>query len=240
MKQTRVLVVDDEPQIRRALRAGLHANGFEVELAADGEAALDLMALNPAEIMILDLGLPGIDGIEVIQQLREWSTAPIIVVSVRDNEREKVRALDAGADDYLTKPFGMDELLARVRVGLRHAAGKEIEEPLLEYGDLRIDLARRVVSLASKEIHLTPTEYDLLRELAMNAGRVLTHQMLLSRVWGPASAESVGYLRVYVNQLRQKIELNPGRPHYILTEPGVGYRFRLDAMPPSEPPVSRS
>lgn len=240
MKQTRVLVVDDEPQIRRALRAGLHANGFEVELAADGEAALDLMALNPAEIVILDLGLPGIDGIEVIQQLREWSTAPIIVVSVRDNEREKVRALDAGADDYLTKPFGMDELLARVRVGLRHAAGKEVEEPLLEFGDLRIDLARRVVSLAGEEIHLTPTEYDLLRELATNAGRVLTHQMLLSRVWGPASAESVGYLRVYVNQLRHKIELNPGRPHYILTEPGVGYRFRLGAMPPSEPPVSRS
>jgi len=227
VKQTRVLVVDDEPQIRRALRAGLHANGFEVELAADGEAALDLMALNPAEIVILDLGLPGIDGIEVIRQLREWSTVPIIVVSVHDHEREKVLALDTGADDYLTKPFGMDELLARVRVGLRHASGKGNEEPLLEFGGLRIDLARRVVSLAGEEIHLTPTEYDLLRELATNAGRVLTHQMLLSRVWGPASSESVSYLRVYINQLRHKIEPDPSRPGFIVTEPGVGYRFRL-------------
>lgn len=234
MKQTRVLVVDDEPQIRRALRAGLSANGFGVELAADGEAALDLMALSPADVMILDLGLPGMDGVEVIRQLREWSEVPIIVVSVRNNEREKVRALDAGADDYLTKPFGMDELLARVRVGLRHAAGKETAESVLEFGMLQIDLARHVVRLSGEGIHLTPTEYDLLRELATNAGRVLTHQMLLSRVWGPASAESIGYLRVYINQLRHKIEVDPTRPRYILTEPGIGYRFR------DEPTLKRS
>lgn len=225
---SRILVVDDEPQIRRALRAGLHANGFDVEVAADGESALDMSALHPPDAVILDLGLPGIDGTEVIRRLREWSTVPIIVLSVRGSERDKVLALDAGADDYLTKPFGMEELLARIRVALRHATSRASVEPVLEFGDLRVDLARRVVTRAGLEIHLTPTEYDLLRELALNAGRVLTHHMLLSRIWGPASSDEVGYLRVYVNQLRRKIEPDPARPRYIITEPGVGYRFRTE------------
>ncbi len=222
----RLVVVDDEPQIRRALRAGLRANGFEVELAATGESALDAVAVHPPEVVILDLGLPDMDGVEVIRQLREWSSVPIIVLSVRNAEPEKVRALDAGADDYLTKPFGMDELVARIRVALCHASGQHHHEPVLKFGDLQIDVAHRIVTHAGVELHLTPTEYDLLRELAGNADRVLTHQMLLSRVWGPASADATNYLRVYVNQLRHKIEPDPARPRYLITEPGVGYRFR--------------
>lgn len=228
----RVLVVDDEPQIRRALSTGLRANGFVVDVASDGEAALDSIALNSPDIVILDLGLPGIDGVDVIHQVREWSAVPIIVLSARDNERAKVVALDTGADDYLTKPFGMDELLARIRACLRHAAGQPVQEARLEFGDLRIDLAARVVTLKGQEVHLTPTEFDLLRELATNAGRVLTHQMLLSRVWGPASVDSTNYLRVYINQLRQKIEPGSGRPRYIVTEPGIGYRFRANPPQP--------
>lgn len=226
-----VLVVDDEPQIRRALRAGLQAHGFEVVLAADGEAALDAAALQPPDVVILDLGLPDRDGIEVVRQLREWSSVPILILSVRGAEREKVLALDSGADDYLTKPFGMDELLARVRAALRRAAGQGRGEPVLEFDELRIDLASRVVTVAGREVHLTPTEYELLRELAVNAGRVLTHQMLLTHVWGPASADATHYLRVYINQLRQKLEPEPTRPRYIVTEPGVGYRFRPDPAP---------
>ncbi|HMM40316.1 MAG TPA: response regulator [Thermomicrobiales bacterium] len=229
----RILVVDDEPQIRRAVRAGLQANGFAVELAPSGDAALDAIALNVPDVVILDLGLPDIDGIEVVRQIREWCAAPIIVLSVREAERDKVAALDAGADDYLTKPFGMDELLARVRVALRHSASQLRGEPVLAFGDLRIDRTSRLVTVRDEEIHLTPTEYDLLCELAANAGRVLTHQMLLTRVWGPASADSTHYLRVYINQLRQKIEADPRRPRYLTTEPGVGYRFR--AEPPLDP-----
>jgi two-component system KDP operon response regulator KdpE len=226
----RVLVVDDEPQIRRAIRAGLHAHGFEVEQADCGEAALDAIALNLPDVVILDLGLPDLNGNEVVRQVREWSTVPIIILSVRGDERDKVRALDSGADDYVTKPFGMGELLARIRVALRHSARVESHEPVLQFGDLRIDLPRRLVTVAEREVHLTPTEFDLLTELATNAGKVLTHQMLLSRVWGPASAESTHYLRVYINQLRNKLEAEPTRPRYILTEPGVGYRFREEPL----------
>ena len=222
----RLFVVDDEPQIRRALRAGLRANGFKVEIAANGEPALDAIALHPPGVVILDLGLPDLDGVEVIRHLREWSSVPIIVLSVRNAELEKVHALDAGADDYLTKPFGMDGLVARVRVLLRHASSQPHEEPVLTFGELQIDVARRIVTRAGIELHLTPTEYDLLHELAGNADRVLIYQMLLARVWGPASADATNYPRVYVNQLRHKIELDPARPQYIITEPGVGYRFR--------------
>lgn len=225
----RILVVDDEPQIRRAIRAGLGAHGFEVEQADSGEAALDAVSLNPPDVVILDLGLPDTPGIDVVREIRGWSSVPIIILSVHDTERDKVRALDSGADDYLTKPFGMGELLARIRVALRHSARHERQDPVLRFGDLRIDLPKRLVTLSGKEVHLTPTEFELLRELAMNAGKVLTHQMLLSRVWGPASSESTHYLRVYVNQLRQKIEPDAGHPRYIATEPGVGYRFRDEA-----------
>jgi two-component system, OmpR family, KDP operon response regulator KdpE len=228
-----ILIVDDEPQIRRALRVGLQANGFTVEVAATGEAALDALATRLPDVVILDLSLPDIDGVDLVRQIREWSTVPIIILSVRSAEREKVLALDTGADDYLTKPFGMEELLARIRVTLRHAAYKSREEPVLAFDDLVIDLARRVVTLRGQEVHLTPTEYALLRELAGNAGKVLTHQMLLTRVWGPASADATHYLHVYVNHLRQKIEPDPTRPRYVLTEPGVGYRFRSDGPPGS-------
>lgn len=222
----KILVVDDEPQIRRALQVALRANGFGVEVAGDGQTALDMSAMSPPDVLILDLGLPGMDGIEVIRRLRSWSSVPIIVLSARDAERDKVQALELGADDYLTKPFGMHELVARIRVALRHVAQGVAPEPTLRFGDLEIDLIARVVMKGDDEVHLTPTEYELLRELATNAGRVLTHQMLLTRVWGPASADATNYLRVYINQLRKKIERPSGGSRMIVTEPGVGYRFR--------------
>lgn len=228
---TRILVVDDEPQIRRAIRAGLHAHGFEVEQADTGESALDSIALRAPDVVILDLGLPDIQGTQVVRQVREWSTVPIIILSVRGDERDKVQALDSGADDYVTKPFGMGELLARIRVALRHTSGQQSPDPVLQFGELRIDLPRRLVTVAGREVHLTPTEFELLTELATNAGKVLTHQMLLSRVWGPESAESTHYLRVYINQLRNKLESEPTRPRFIMTEPGVGYRFREEPLP---------
>ena len=226
----RILVVDDEPQIRRLLKATLAARGYEVALAEDGQEALDVAASWRPEVILLDLGLPKIDGLEVCRQVREWSLAPIIVLTVRDSEEDKVKALDLGADDYLTKPFGTDELLARIRVALRHAARPASPEaPLLRFGDLAIDLARRRVTLDDQEIHLTPREYDLLRALASQAGKVLTHRMLLRAVWGGAYEQDVATLRVFITQLRRKIEPDPARPTYILTEPGVGYRFRPDA-----------
>ncbi|HVB65266.1 MAG TPA: response regulator [Nitrolancea sp.] len=228
---TRILVVDDEPQIRRAIRAGLHAHGFEVEQADTGESALDSIALRAPDVVILDLGLPDIQGTQVVREVREWSTVPIIILSVRGDERDKVQALDSGADDYVTKPFGMGELLARIRVALRHTSGQQSPDPVLQFGELRIDLPRRLVTVAGREVHLTPTEFELLTELATNAGKVLTHQMLLSRVWGPESAESTHYLRVYINQLRNKLESEPTRPRFIMTEPGVGYRFREEPLP---------
>jgi two-component system KDP operon response regulator KdpE len=222
----RVLVIDDDRQILRALNAGLRANGYDVETASDGERALSAAAISPPDVVVLDLEMPGIDGVEVIRQLRAWWAAPIIVVSAHADERDKVQALDAGADDYLTKPFGMEELLARIRATIRRSTSADQNIPVLDFGRLKIDLAARTVTVDGVKVHLTPTEYDLLRELASNAGKIMTHQMLLSRVWGPASEDSTNYLRVYINQLRRKIETDPSRPRHILTDPGVGYRFR--------------
>ena len=220
----RILVVDDEPQIRRALRAALQAEGYAVELAGSGGEALDRVAADPPELVILDLGLPDMDGADVCARLRGWSHVPVIVLSVREAEREKVRALDMGADDYLVKPFGIAELLARIRASLRRAR-EEVGQPTIRHEDLVIDLARHRVHRADTEIHLTPTEYDLLAYLATHRGKVLTHQMILNRVWGPEYEGEVQYLRVFVSQLRRKIEPDPRNPRFLRTELGVGYRF---------------
>ena len=220
----RILVVDDEPQIRRALRAALQAEGYAVELAENGGQALDRVAADPPDLVILDLGLPDIDGADVCARLRGWSQVPVIVLSVREAEREKVRALDLGADDYLVKPFGIAELLARIRASLRRAR-EEVGQPTVRHEDLVIDLARHRVHRGDAEIHLTPTEYDLLAYLATHRGKVLTHQMILHRVWGPEYDGEVQYLRVFVSQLRRKIEPDPRNPRFLLTELGVGYRF---------------
>ena len=227
-RRKRILVVDDEPQIGRALRVALTAHGYEVEVAVNGEQALDSAATTPPDAVILDLGLPGLDGLEVCRALREWTAVPILVLSARAAEREKVAALDLGADDYVTKPFGMDELLARLRAALRRSTAVPPTEATLEAGDLRIDFGRRLVTVAGQEVHLTPTEYSLLKVLAANPDRVLTHGMLLRTVWGSEYGDEAHYLRVFVRQLRQKIETDPSRPRHILTEPGVGYRFKIE------------
>lgn len=222
----RILVVDDESPIRRYLRAALSAQGFSIYEAANGEEALNAVISNRPDIIILDLGLPDIDGIEVTRRLREWSQTPIIILSVREAEQDKIAALDAGADDYLTKPFGTGELMARMRVVMRRQSNKP-EEPILQVGELRMDLARRLVSIRGEDISLTPTEYDILRLLMQNAGKVITHHHLLRQVWGNAYESEMHILRVNISNLRRKIELDPSRPHYILTEPGVGYRLRV-------------
>ena len=224
----RILVVDDEPQIGRLLKTSLGARGYQVAVASDGLAALDMAANWRPDLILLDLGLPLIDGLEVCRQVRAWSQVPIIVLTVRDAEEDKVAALDLGADDYLTKPFGTDELLARIRVALRHAARlSATEEPVRHFGDLMIDLARRLVIVRGQEVHLTPREYELLRVLATEAGKVLTHSMLLRAVWGGGYEQDVPTLRVFVTQLRRKIEADPAHPAHILTEPGIGYRFHV-------------
>lgn len=224
-----ILVVDDEPQIQRAIRTILTEKGFKVSTASRGEEALTLAAANEPDIVILDLGLPDMDGVDVCMRLREWTQVPIIILSVRDSERDKVAALDKGADDYLTKPFGIEELLARVRVALRHAASREGgQSKVIQAGDVTIDLVWRVVKRGDEEIKLTATEYKLLAHLASNHGRVLTHQSILTHVWGPADADHTEYLRVYMRQLRKKLESDPEQPQVILTEPGIGYRFIAD------------
>jgi two-component system, OmpR family, KDP operon response regulator KdpE len=223
----RILVVDDEPQIGRMLKISLGARGYEVAVESDGLAALDKAASWRPDLVLLDLGLPVLDGLEVCRQLRSWSQVPIIVLTVRDAEADKVAALDLGADDYLTKPFGTNELLARIRVALRHAVRlSATDEPVHQFGELTLDLARRLVSVRGQEVHLTPKEYELLRVFALHAGKVLTHRMLLREVWGTAYEQDVPTLRVFVTQLRRKIEADPAHPAYILTEPGVGYRFQ--------------
>lgn len=224
-----ILVIDDEPQIQRAIRTILTEKQFKVTTASRGEEGLTLAATNEPDIVILDLGLPDMDGVEVCRRLREWTQCPIIILSVRDSERDKVAALDQGADDYLTKPFGIEELLARVRVALRHSTRMQgAQSKVVKAGPLTIDLAWYTVKRGEEEVKLTGTEYKLLAYLAANHGRVLTHRSILTHVWGPADADHTEYLRVYMRQLRKKLEANPERPQYILTEPGIGYRFIAD------------
>ena len=227
MTNEHILVVDDEPQILRALRMSLSAHGYEVSIASDGEEALDAMAQKMPDIVILDLTMPRLDGLGLCRRIREWSQVPILVLSVRGSEKDKVMALDSGADDYLTKPFGIEELLARIRAAMRRsmAFGKQ-EEAVFESGDLQIDFARRTVRLRSEEVRLTPTEYEVLRYLVTNSDRVITHRTLLQAVWGPQFGDEAQYLRVFIGQLRKKIEPDPTHPRRIVTEPGVGYRFR--------------
>jgi two-component system KDP operon response regulator KdpE len=221
---SRILVVDDEAQIRRALAVNLRARGYEVELAATGEEALQAAAENRPDVVLLDLGLPGLDGTEVVRGLRGWSSVPIIVLSVRDAERDKVAALDAGADDYVTKPFGMDELLARLRAALRRHQPAP-EAAVVATPDFSIDLAAARVTKDGTEVHLTPTEWGLVENLVRNPGRLLTQRFLLQHVWGPQYERETNYLRVYMAQLRRKLEPDPSRPRYFITEPGMGYRF---------------
>lgn len=226
--QTHILVVDDEPQIRRFLRTSLGAQGYRLSEAASGAEALARAAKDEPDLVILDLGLPDGDGFSVIERLREKSQVPIIVLSVRNDERGKVHALDLGADDYVTKPFGMEELVARIRAAMRHRLQAQGEAPVFRSGDLAVDLVRRIVTVGDRKVKLSAREYDLLRILVMHAGKVLTHGFLLREVWGPAHTEDVQYLRVYVRQLREKLEADPTIPRHILTETGVGYRLRAE------------
>lgn len=222
-----ILIIEDEPPIRRFLRASLGSHGYRLAEAATAGEGLRLATTERPDLIILDLGLPDMDGLGVVRQLREWGQIPVIVLSARGQERDKVQALDAGADDYLTKPFGVEELLARIRVALRHAArmASDRDEPVFITGGLRIDFARRQVMLDGVEVHLTPLEYKLLIVLAQHAGKVLTHRQLLTAVWGPGYSDETTYLRVYMRQLRCKLEAEPARPRYLLTEPGIGYRL---------------
>jgi two-component system KDP operon response regulator KdpE len=222
---TRVLVVDDEPQIRRALRTSLEAHGYEAESVGTGGEAVVGVADRPPDLVLLDLGLPDLDGNEVIARIRAFSPVPIIVLSVRESQRDKVAALDAGADDYVTKPFGMEELLARARVVLRRKASGEPTPPIVRSGDLEVDLAKQLVTRGGRPIHLTPTEYGLLEAMATNPGKLLTHQWLLRRVWGQGYGTETTYLRTYVRALRKKLGDDAAAPELIATEPGVGYRW---------------
>jgi len=227
-----ILLIEDERQMRRFLRVTLQSESYsliEAETAADG---LSQAAMRNPDIIILDLGLPDMDGLEVIKKLREWSAVPVIIISAREQEGDKIKALDRGADDYLTKPFGVGELLARIRVALRHAAPKNEDqrESVFVAEDLKIDFLKRQVHIGTQEIHLTPIEYRLLTVLVRNAGRVMTHRQILKEVWGPPYIEQTHYLRVFMNQLRKKIEADSTRPRFLLNEPGVGYRFITPAI----------
>ncbi len=226
MSGERVLVVDDEPQVLRLLRTALTERGYEVATAASGEEALDLLARRPVDVVVLDLVMPGMSGLDVCRALRPGSDTPVILLSAHGDERDKVLALDLGADDYLTKPFGMEELLARIRVALRHSTGRSAAaEPVFQCADLRVDFDARRVWRGGAEVRLTPTEYDLLKFLVQHADKALTHSMILRAVWGPEYSGESQYLRVYIPQLRRKLEADPARPRFIVTEPGVGYRF---------------
>ena len=227
----RILVVDDEREILRALQRNLTAHGYEVWTAESGEQALTEITAHRPDLMLLDLGLPGMSGLEVCKQVRAASNLPILVLSVKDTERDKVQALDLGADDYVSKPFGMDEVLARIRVILRHSAQVQVgTEPVFTAGPLRVDFAQRQVVVDSVEVKLTPTEYDLLKALVNSRGKILTRQMLLSKVWGSGYGADAHYLHVYIGQLRRKIEPDPAHPRFILTVSGVGYRFNSEEL----------
>ncbi|SRR5579871_277758 len=226
-----VLVIEDELPIRRFLKPSLQSEGFKVLEAVKGEEGLSLASSHNPDIILLDLGLPDMDGLEVVKRLREWAATPIIIITARGKEKDKIAGLDAGADDYLTKPFDVGELLARIRVALRHSQRLKQggqQDPLFETKDFQVDLAARVVTVRGKEVHLTPNEYGLLAFLIRHAGKVVTQKQILQEVWGPASGDQVQYLRIYVYQLRQKIEADPDRPRYLLTESGVGYRLKMD------------
>jgi two-component system KDP operon response regulator KdpE len=229
-----VLIVDDEPAILRFLRTSLSAQGYQTIEAETGAQALTMLARSRVDVVVLDLGLPDLDGLEVLKRLREsGSSVPVIVLSSRADEPGKVKALDLGADDYVTKPFGMDELLARLRAALRHRLQQQGEKPVFHSGDLSVDVVRRIVTSRGQEVKLTPREYDLLRLLVSHAGKVLTHKFILREVWGAET--DVQYLRIYIRALRQKIELEPERPQHILTEQGVGYRLRAQDVDPTIP-----
>jgi two-component system KDP operon response regulator KdpE len=227
--RTVIVAIEDDPQIRRFLRTGLESHGFQIHEAETGEQGLAEAANRRADLVILDLGLPDMDGVEVVRRIREWSALPVIVLSARATETDKVAALDAGADDYLTKPFGLGELLARIRVALRHAqAGAQDKAGVFSVANLRVDLAQRRIYVDAKEVHLTPIEYRLLAVLVKYAGRVLTHRQLLKEVWGPGYVERSHYLRVHMASLRHKLEADSARPRFLLTEIGVGYRLAAE------------
>ncbi|MCO6455389.1 MAG: response regulator [Pirellulaceae bacterium] len=223
-----ILVIEDEQPIRRFLMASLSNEGYRISEAASGEEGLRMASSQPPDLVILDLGLPDLDGHDVLKRLREWYTSPIIILSARDQETQKIKALDGGADDYVTKPFGIGELLARMRTAMRHAQRSGPEETTITVGDIRVDRSARLVRRKGEEVHLTPLEYKLLVTLARHAGKVLTHRFLLREVWGPQNSQENHYLRVFVASLRRKLEDDPARPRYILTEQGVGYRFAAD------------
>ena len=223
-----ILVIEDEPQVVRFLKASLSSHGFRIIEAETGQRGLIEASARVPDLVLLDLGLPDMDGVDVARRLREWSAVPIIVLSARGQERDKIEALDAGADDYLTKPFGIGELLARIRVALRHAASVGDGEPVVSVGDLRVDLSARTVQRGGSEVRLTPIEFRLLAMLARNAGKVVTQRQLLKEVWGPSAVGQAHYLRVYMAQLRHKLEAEPARPRLFVTEPGVGYRLQTE------------
>ena len=226
-----ILLIDDEPQMRRFLRITLQGHGYRLIEVASGSEGLAAAATRNPDIVLLDLGLPDMDGLEVAKRLREWSQVPVIVLSAREQEEDKIKALDSGADDYLTKPFGAGELLARIRVALRHVVMQQTgsDNPVFELGSLIVDLAKRQVFREGAEVHLTPIEYRLLTVLIKHAGKVVTHAQLLREVWGSASVEQTHYLRIYMAQLRHKLETDPARPIYFINEPGVGYRLKIDS-----------
>ena len=225
---TRVLVVDDEPQILRALRINLRVRNYDVHVAATGTEALEIAGRYPPDLVILDLGLPDLDGVEVIQGLRGWTNAPIIVLSGRADSTDKVEALDAGADDYITKPFGVEELMARMRAAARRTGTATEDMPRVRLGDLTVDLAAKRVTRGADDIRLTPTEWHLLEVLLRNPGKLLSRNQLLTDVWGPGYADATGNLRLYMAQLRRKLEPDPARPRWLITEPGMGYRYQPD------------